>query len=83
MSLIFFDLLGWFIGGVNENCDTSCHKHNLICSEEDMWKHPNNVRKHTAKNANAKQYERQGYEEPQTKGVSQAWRLLQSTKKMG
>lgn len=39
----FYQLQVWIIGEVNENCDISCQKHNLSCSETEMWRHNSDV----------------------------------------
>ena len=35
--------LGWFIGEKNANCDITCNAHNLVCTEDEMWKHNSDV----------------------------------------
>ena len=35
--------LGWFIGEKNANCDVTCEAHNLVCTEDEMWKHNSDV----------------------------------------
>ena len=34
---------GWFIGEKNANCDVTCEAHNLVCTEDEMWKHNSDV----------------------------------------
>ena len=37
------NFLGWFVGDVNADCDVTCKAHNLVCTEDEMWKHNSDV----------------------------------------